>query len=69
MNEKRAKITFWITVISFLGSVAFALHVMFFGTRSQECEECIQQLIYQNHRADSLQYELDQLRQNKKSHK
>ncbi len=62
MNEKRAKISFWITVISFIGSILFVIHLILFGTRSPECKECIEQMLYYQHRADSLQNELNQLK-------
>ena len=62
MNERRSKITFWITVVSFTGSVLFAINIIVFGARSPECKECIKELIYYHHKADSLQHELDNSR-------
>lgn len=55
MNEKRAKITFWITVISFIGSILFVINLLVFGARSPECKECIEKMLYYQHRADSLE--------------
>lgn len=62
MNEKRAKITFWITVISFIGSVLFVVNLLVFGARSPECKECLERVLYYQHRADSLQNELNQFK-------
>jgi hypothetical protein len=56
MNRHREQITFWIQVLSFTGSVLFLLYVLFFGQpRSIECRECVDKLIYYQHKADSLQ--------------
>lgn len=58
MNHRRANISFWITVTSFIGSILFVIHLLMFGTRSPECKECVDKLIYYKDRADSLEYEL-----------
>lgn len=62
MNERRAKISFWITVISFIGSILFVIHLLLFGTRSPECKECIDRMLYYQHRADSLENLIHQVK-------
>jgi hypothetical protein len=55
-QEKRAKISFWITVVSFFGSLIFIANMMLFGEhRSPECKECVKEMLYYYHRADSLE--------------
>jgi len=56
MSQIRANISFWITVISFVGSILFVANmVLFDGYRSPECEQCVEKMLYYQHRADSLQ--------------
>lgn len=55
-QEKRAKISFWITVMSFIGSILFVINMILSGGyRSPECEECVEKMLYYHHRADSLE--------------
>ncbi len=55
MQDKRAKISFWITVVSFTGSILFVTNMIFFGGyRSPECNQCIEKALYYQHQADSL---------------
>lgn len=62
MEERKAKITFWITVVSFIGSVIFVVNLMVYGTSSPECKDCIERVLYYQHRADSLENKLNQLK-------
>jgi hypothetical protein len=60
MYKHREKISFWIQVMSFSGSILFLLYVLLFGQpRSGECRECVEKMIYYQHKADSLEHELD----------
>ena len=61
MNERRAKITFWITVISFTGSVLFVINLIVFGTRSPECKECINNMLVMQRKIDSLEHQIKNL--------
>lgn len=61
MQERRAKISFWITVVSFAGSIVFVSKLIFFGTnKSPECKDCIEKILYYQHRADSLENVIQQ---------
>lgn len=61
MQEKRAKISFWITVVSFIGSVIFVANMMLNEDhRSPECKECVEKMLYYQHRADSLERAINQ---------
>ncbi len=67
MQERRAKISFWITVLSFTGSILFVANMILFGDhRSPECKDCVQKLLYYQHRADSLQHKIEQADNSKK---
>lgn len=62
MYKHREKITFWIQLLSFSGSVLFLTYVLLFGQpRSPECRDCVQKMIYYQHKADSLQQELERI--------
>jgi hypothetical protein len=57
MYRHREKISFWIQLLSFSGSVLFLVYVILFGQpRSSECRECVAKLIYYQHKADSLEH-------------
>ena len=61
MKEKRALISFWITVVSFIGSIVFIGNMLLTGGhRSPECRECVDRMLYYQHRADSLEHLLHQ---------
>jgi hypothetical protein len=62
MKEKRAIISFWITVVSFIGSVLFIVNIIFFGgNQNKECKECMEKALYYQHKSDSLQNKLNAL--------
>lgn len=60
MREKREKISFWLTIVSFIGSVIFIANMIWFEkTGSPETNDCIEKMLYYQHRADSLQNVLE----------
>jgi hypothetical protein len=60
MYRHKEIISFWIQVLSFSGSVLFLFYVTLFGQpRSAECRECVEKVIYYQHKSDSLEQELN----------
>ena len=61
MQERRAKISFWLTIISFFGSLGFLLNVLYSDAPADtKCKECVEKLLYYQHRADSLETFIEQ---------
>ncbi|MCA6392201.1 MAG: hypothetical protein IM607_12505 [Cytophagales bacterium] len=60
MFRYKDHISFWIQVLSFSGSILFLVYISIFGQpRSIECRECVEKMIYYQHKADSLEQELN----------
>ncbi len=60
MSEKRSKISFWITIVSFVGSIVFIGNIIFFGgNQNRQCKDCIEKALYYQHKSDSLQNKLN----------
>jgi hypothetical protein len=56
MREKREKISFWITVVSFIGSILFVGNIMVNGNqRDKQYKECFEKALYYQHKSDSLE--------------
>lgn len=63
MYRHKELISFWIQVLSFTGSALFLFYIALFGQpRSAECKECIEKMSYYQHRADSLEQELNRIK-------